>query len=224
MDMKRTTTIVAASVLVVAASAYLVLGAAGPAPAQAQGANVRITGRLGCMSCALAHPDQPCTAACLKAGGPPALTDARGGTYLLLTREKGTPLMTPARLQMMGSQVTVQGLLVGRSGLQAIYVDAMEKAEARQVTVTGHLSCTFCTLARPGMMCSPTCCLDCVKGGDPPSLTDDEGEMYLLLSSEKETPLMTATRLELMGGEATVKGLLVNRNGVRAIYVDSMQK
>jgi hypothetical protein len=36
-------------------------------------------------------------------------------------------LMTPERIQMMGGQVTVKGLLVARNGIQAIYVDSMSK-------------------------------------------------------------------------------------------------
>jgi hypothetical protein len=215
-------------VLLVAGSTYLVVGASAPGQTPATGKNVTITGRLACTFCTLAHPDKPCTpegcTAYVKAGNPPSLTDARGETFLLLTGEKGMPLMTPARLEMMSGQVTVKGLLVNRNGFQALYVEAMERADAKQVTVTGRLACTFCTLAHPDKACSPQCCVSCVKAGDPPSLTDAKGEMFLLLSSEKEAPLMTPARLEMVGGQVTIKGLRVNRNGLRAIYVDSLQK
>lgn len=144
--------------------------------------------------------------------------------YALLTGEKGTTLMTPARIQMMGSQVTVKGLLVNRNGIRAIYVDSMEPVQAKQVTVTGKLSCTFCTLAKPDKPCMPGCCADCVRAGDPPSLTDAQGNTYLLLNGEKGTALMTPERVQMMGGQVTVKGLLVNRDGIQAIYVASMQK
>ncbi len=60
--------------------------------------------------------------------------------------------------------------------------------------------------------------------GDPPSLTDAVGNMYILLTGEKGMTLMTPERIQMMGGQVTVKGLLVSRNGVQAIYVDSMQK
>jgi hypothetical protein len=97
-------------------------------------------------------------------------------------------------------------------------------AAAQDVTITGRLSCTFCTLANPDMSCTPGCCADCVKAGDPPSLTDAQGNMYLLLTGEKGMPLMTPERIQMMGGQVTVKGLLVARNGIQAIYVDSMSK
>jgi hypothetical protein len=222
----RKTVVIGACILLAVGSTYFVFGAASP-PA-AQGKDVSITGRLSCTFCTLAHPEKLCTpeccAACVKAGDPPLLTDAQSDTFILLTREKGTPLMTPARLQMMGGQVTVKGLQVSRNGIRAIYVDAMEKAEAQQITVTGRLSCTFCTLANPDKPCMPECCTSCVKAGDPPSLTDAKGNLFLLLSGEKERPLMTPARLQMMGGQVTVKGLEVNRNGIRAIYVDSIQK
>ncbi len=95
---------------------------------------------------------------------------------------------------------------------------------AKDVTITGKLSCTFCALANPDKACTPGCCADCVKAGDPPSLTDAQGSMYILLTGEKGMTLMTPARIEMMGGQVTVKGLLVNRNGIQAIYVDSMQK
>ena len=60
--------------------------------------------------------------------------------------------------------------------------------------------------------------------GDPPSLTDAQGSLYILLTGEKGTTLMTPERIQMMGGQVTVKGLLVTRNGVQAIYVDSIQK
>ena len=132
--------------------------------------------------------------------------------------------MTPARLQMMGGQVNVQGLLVSRGPIQAIYVDSMEKAEAKQVTIAGKLSCTFCTLAHPDKPCTPECCTACVKAGDPPSVTDAKGNIYILLTGEQGSPLMTPARLAMMGGQVNVKGMLVNRNGIQAIYVDSIQK
>jgi hypothetical protein len=102
--------------------------------------------------------------------------------------------------------------------------DQPRAAAAQDVTITGRLSCTYCTLANPDMSCTPGCCADCVRAGDPPSLTDAQGNMYLLLTGEKGMPLMTPERIQMMGGQVTVKGLLVARNGIQAIYVDSMSK
>jgi hypothetical protein len=94
----------------------------------------------------------------------------------------------------------------------------------KQVTMKGNLSCTFCKLAHPDMTCKPDCCTSCVKAGDPPMLTDAEGNMYLLVSGEKEVPLMNPERMKMLGGQVTVKGILVKGKGIQAIYVDSMEK
>ena len=101
-----------------------------------------------------------------------------------------------------------------------------EKAamKGQQVNITGGLSCTFCKLAHPDMVCKPDCCKSCVKAGDPPMLTDAEGNMYLLVSGEKEVPFMNPERIKMLGGQVTVKGLLVKGKGIQAIYVDSMEK
>ncbi len=106
---------------------------------------------------------------------------------------------------------------------------AAEKEKAspeggQSVTLTGELSCTFCKLAHPNMVCKPDCCTSCVKAGDPPLLTDADGSMYLLVSGEKEVPLMNPDRMKLLGGQVTVKGLLVKGKGIQAIYVDSIEK
>jgi hypothetical protein len=94
----------------------------------------------------------------------------------------------------------------------------------KQVTMTGNLSCTFCKLAHPDMTCKPDCCMGCIKAGDPPMLTDADGNMYLLINGEQGVPLMNPERMKMLGGQVTVKGLLVKGKGIQAIYVDSMEK
>jgi hypothetical protein len=94
----------------------------------------------------------------------------------------------------------------------------------KQVSMTGNLSCTFCKLAHPDMTCKPECCTACVKAGDPPMLTDADGNMYLLINGEQGVSLMNPERMKLMGGQVAVKGMLVKGKGIQAIYVDSMEK
>ena len=104
--------------------------------------------------------------------------------------------------------------------------DKTEKAatSGKQVTITGGLSCTFCKLAHPDMTCKPDCCMGCVKAGDPPMLTDADGNMYLIINGEQGVPLMNPERMKMLGGQVTVKGMLVKGKGIQAIYVDSMEK
>jgi hypothetical protein len=100
----------------------------------AKGKEVTITGKISCTFCRLAHPEQSChpscCATCVKAGDPTLLTDAQGNQYVLLTSEKGVPLMNPERQAMLGSTVTIKGVLVKGKGVQAIFVDSMVQAVA----------------------------------------------------------------------------------------------
>jgi hypothetical protein len=121
-------------------------------------------------------------------------------------------------------------LLVAGTGYFAIAAEqekpAKEKAatSGKQVTMTGNISCTFCKLAHPDMTCKPECCTACVKAGDPPMLTDAEGNMFLLVNGEQGVALMNPERIKMLGGQVTVKGMLVKGKGIQAIYVDSMEK
>lgn len=218
--------IIATMLLLVAGGTYFVFAA--PEEGKVEGKEASVTGKLSCTFCKFAHPDKTCTpdccVNCVKAGDPPLLTDAQGNMFILLTGEKEVPLMTSERMKMLGGEVTVKGVQVKRNGIQAIYVDSIEKAEAQQVNHVGKLSCTFCKLAHPDKDCTPDCCIKCVKAGDPPMLTDTQGNVFILLTGEKEVPLMTPQRLSLMGGTVRVKGLLVNRNGMKVIFVDSIEK
>jgi len=101
---------------------------------------------------------------------------------------------------------------------------AKAEAKGEQVTMTGQLSCTFCKLAHPDTSCKPECCMSCSKAGDPPMLTDAEGNMFLLLTGKMGEALMTPERVKMLGGQVTIKGMLVKGKGIQAIYVDSMEK
>jgi hypothetical protein len=99
-----------------------------------------------------------------------------------------------------------------------------EPIKGTEISVTGTVTCTFCKLSNPDKPCAPGCCERCIKAGDPPLLTDAEGNQYILLSGEKGVPLMTPERNKMLGGMVTVKGVLVKGKGVQAIYVDKMEK
>jgi|WetSurSiteA1Bulk_404760.scaffolds.fasta_scaffold00079_8 hypothetical protein len=96
--------------------------------------------------------------------------------------------------------------------------------KGKEITVTGTVTCTHCKLANPDKPCKPGCCERCIKAGDPPLLTDKEGNQYILLTSEKGVSLMNPERHKMLGGMVTVKGVLVKGKGVQAIYVDKMEK
>jgi hypothetical protein len=136
--MKRIVTL-AAVCLLIAGTAYFAAAAEQEKPktdkAATSGKQVTMMGNLSCTFCKLAHPDMTCKPDCcmncVKAGDPPMLTGADGNMYLLINGEQGVPLMNPERMKMMGGQVAVKGMLVKGKGIQAIYVDSMEKVEAK---------------------------------------------------------------------------------------------
>ncbi len=97
-----------------------------------KGEEVTVTGLMSCTFCNLpggGKCTKECCQACIKAGDPVLLTDGKGNLYILLTGEQMKPLMTPERMDMLESKVTVSGMLVKRGGIQGIYVKKMEKAK-----------------------------------------------------------------------------------------------
>jgi hypothetical protein len=95
-----------------------------------KGQDVTITGLMSCTFCNLpggGKCTKECCQNCVKAGDPVLLTDAKGGLYILLTGEQMKPLMTPERMEMLESKVTVTGIMVKRGGIKGIYVKKMEK-------------------------------------------------------------------------------------------------
>lgn len=105
----------------------------------------------------------------------------------------------------------------------AAWAGEKASAKSKEVTITGKISCTFCNLPA-AMECSKECCAACIKAGDPVLLSDSKGKLYLLVSGEKEKPLMTAERMDLVQGKVKVKGILASRGGIQGIYVKTMEK
>ena len=95
--------------------------------------------------------------------------------------------------------------------------------QGEEVSLTGKISCTFCKLSHPDKTCEQGCCERCIKAGDPPLLTDADGNQFILLTGEHEVPLMTPERFKLLGTTVNVKGIMVKGKGVQAIYVDKME-
>ncbi len=111
--------------------AFLLLATACWAQAP-KGEEVTVTGIMSCTFCNLpggGKCTKECCQNCIKSGDPVLLTDEKGSLYILLTGEQMKPLMTPERMDMLQSKVTVKGIEVKRGGLQAIYVKGMEKAK-----------------------------------------------------------------------------------------------
>ncbi len=97
-----------------------------------KGQEVTVTGVISCTFCNLpggGKCTKECCQNCIKAGDPVLLTDPKGQLYILLSGEQMKPLMTPERMDMLESKVTVSGIEVKRGGIQGIYVKKMEKAK-----------------------------------------------------------------------------------------------
>ena len=126
--------LVMAVVLAVALTVTMAMPQDKPEPIK--GEKVGLSGMLSCAFCTFAHSDKTCKKGCctecIKAGDPPLLKDAEGNMYILLTNEIKKPLMTPDRMEMTGEKVMVKGMMVKGKGIQAIFVDSMEKAQAKE--------------------------------------------------------------------------------------------
>ncbi len=97
-----------------------------------KGQEVTVTGVISCTFCNLpggGKCTKECCQNCIKSGDPVLLTAADGQLYILLSGEQMKPLMTPERMDMLESKVTVSGIEVKRGGIQGIYVKKMEKAK-----------------------------------------------------------------------------------------------
>jgi hypothetical protein len=112
--------------------AGMVIAAMAAEQAKPKGNDITVTGQMSCTNCKLAQPGKSCPKGCcemcVKAGDPVMLTDAKGNMYILLKSGMGESLMNEERMKLLGSQVTVKGVLVKGKGVQGIYVDTMEKA------------------------------------------------------------------------------------------------
>jgi len=98
-----------------------------------KGEEVTITGTISCSFCKMSQPDKTCPKGCctkcVQGGDPALLTDAEGNMYLLVTNEKGKPVMNAERMEMIGEKVVVKGVLVKGKGLQSVFVESIEKAK-----------------------------------------------------------------------------------------------
>ena len=120
--------------------------------------------------------------------------------------------------------VVVVIALVGLTLSMLAAKDMKMSSKGKEVSVTGRLACTFCTLSHPAMVCPKGCCPKCIKAGDPPLLVDAKGNLYLLTANEMQGKLMTSERMTMTGQKVVVKGLLVKGKGIQAIFVDDMRK
>ncbi len=92
------------------------------------------------------------------------------------------------------------------------------------VMMAGTLSCAACKLGgSPDHVCGKECCTGCIKGGDSILLEDGEGNLYLLISTEKDKPVLPAERLDLVGEKVLVTGVKVEKGGLKGIYVERIE-
>ena len=94
----------------------------------------------------------------------------------------------------------------------------------KEVMITGDFSCTSCKLSHPETPCAGDCCKICIKAGDPALLTAEDGQMYILLSGEKQESMMTPEIEMMLGGKVKVTGMLVKGMGIQVIYVKEIKK
>ncbi len=96
----------------------------------------------------------------------------------------------------------------------------------QRVTVTGEIVDTWCAIT--GIMYAygtahHQCAVWCAAGGIPVSIKDADGNFYMVLRLEDEKVSVASPRLlTIQTHEVTVDGDLVERDGVKYLFVDKV--
>jgi hypothetical protein len=108
-------------------------------------------------------------------------------------------------------------------GIVLMFSVSSAEAAGKRVTVTGELVDTWCAVS--GIMfgygsAHHQCAVWCAIGGIPVSISDKEGKTYMILRLEAETDNAANPAIaRFQTHEVTVDGDLVERDGVRYLFV-----
>jgi hypothetical protein len=93
--------------------------------------------------------------------------------------------------------------------------------KGERVTLTGEPVDAWCYLeAGDRGPAKKQCATDCAKAGNPIALVDAKGTLYLVAGLKSHQPAH-ALLIDRMNETVTVTGILVQKGGVRMLYVDS---
>ncbi len=115
-------------------------------------------------------------------------------------------------LGILGVGILAVAQLPGRTG-----------AGAKQVHITGQLVDTWCSIS--GIMYASgtthrQCAVWCAVGGIPVSIKDRDGTYYMVLRIEDDDQSVANPRVvKIQSHEVTVDGELVERDGVKYLFV-----
>ncbi len=94
---------------------------------------------------------------------------------------------------------------------------------AKTITVKGEVVDLWCYIDHGAHGADhKTCAIACAKAGNPIGLATADGDLYILMGSEKHQP-GSAVALDKMADTVTVTGKLMKKGGLQAIYVESIE-
>lgn len=101
------------------------------------------------------------------------------------------------------------------------WIGAQPKGES--ITVTGEAVDMWCYLeAGDRGAAKKACATACAKAGNPIALLDTDGNLYVAAGLKSHQPAHELL-LQKMNEQITVSGTLVNKGGVRMIYIQSVR-
>ncbi len=117
------------------------------------------------------------------------------------------------------SLVLVFGLLLATAGFHAIGFAA---DQGKTVTVKGEVIDTACFFAKGKRGAKHAKCAKmCVQGGVPAALLTDDGQIYILNEMHDNAEPFEQVK-EHAGEVVTVKGILIEKGGVKMIFVQEV--
>jgi hypothetical protein len=111
-------------------------------------------------------------------------------------------------------------------GLMAAVAPQPGQAAGKRVTVTGEFIDTWCAVS--GIMfgfgsAHHQCAVWCAIGGIPVSIHDKDGQTYMILRLEADADSLANPRIaRFQSHSVTVDGDLIERDGVRYLFVDKV--
>jgi hypothetical protein len=105
----------------------------------------------------------------------------------------------------------------------SLYAADNPAASATVVTVKGEVVDLWCFIsAGERGEGHKACAVTCAKAGNPIGLVDEKGIAYLLMGNNKMKPDRDSLIKE-MANTVVVKGLVKEKGGLKAIYVESIE-
>ncbi|HJS98585.1 MAG TPA: hypothetical protein VJ756_05805 [Terriglobales bacterium] len=109
------------------------------------------------------------------------------------------------------------------AALMSFVVGLAMNAAEKTATVNGYVLDSACAFTKSlDKPVSRSCAISCAKGGSPLVILADDGSIYWPISSGTPAAGQNPKLLKFAGDRVTARGKVVERNGSRAIVIESI--